>query len=325
MTTNQRRDDPYHGRIRLPEAASGSVRIRHRREKAGFHASLVNLRAAILGGQLGGLVRNLEYPYATKWHELRDDDGIWMTDQPIEWQQHRECLRGAFGDVLIGGLGIGMAVRVLADRLERVARSHRPDPVGPIRKIVVVERSADVIHLVEKETRRATGLGPDRLEIVNADLFTFLKACHPDPAQPGVGGRRFDTAFYDIWRGDGLDTFMRLVLPLRDLSRGVVAGSPVCWNEDIMRGQLRNDLLPAAFLLDPGVSSMVSSRCEPLPETDGAALYVNWAVPFFRWVRDTRPNATVVFDAASVYANVYGLTGWQDTWAAYTSGQLGRA
>lgn len=319
--------DSYNGRIKIPEGRVGDIRIRHRKEPVGFNAPLVTLRAAILGGQRGGQVGSVEYRRATTWHELRDDDGIWMTDLPIEWQQHEECLKYVRGTVLVGGLGLGMALHTLAGRI-----GTGPDRVN---RIFVVERSAEVVALVLKHTLRRTGLRlGENVEIITDDLFSFLRSYKERQdlyaSTYGIRGP-FDSAFYDIWRGDDEETFFTHVVPLRGLSVGVVASSPVCWNEDIMRGQLKHALYLAAFVSQPGtlsspeMRSQVEARKEMLHTSDPSVdIRHNWSVPFFRWALGKKRKPADVMEAAGAYASlVLRHPEWETTWTGWlrTSGK----
>ena len=81
------------------------------------------------------------------------------------------------------------------------------------------------------------------------------------------------------------------MVPLRKLADGMVR-TVECWNEDIMRGQLMQGLHSRMFLLTlPQVSAEgwpngnglnLDMLCE---DTDN--IYRAWAVPFWRWYRDS--------------------------------------
>ncbi len=101
-----------------------------------------------------------------------------MTDLYDEWWTQRKAIEQARkrgGDVLITGLGLGLVVTSILE-----------PPTGRVGRVVVIERSADVIRLVARSLeQRYHGL----IEIINADAFEWL----PQPAQ------RFSVAWHDIW------------------------------------------------------------------------------------------------------------------------------
>jgi len=109
---------------------------------------------------------------------LKRGNEVFMTDLYDEWWTQRSAISQAEkrgGDVLITGLGLGLVIdSILTPSTGRIAR------------VVVIERSADVISLVAPllEQRHR-----DQIEIINADAFEWL----PQPAQ------RFSVAWHDIW------------------------------------------------------------------------------------------------------------------------------
>lgn len=101
-----------------------------------------------------------------------------MTDLYDEWWTQRmaiEQARERGGDVLITGLGLGL---VVASILE--------PPTGRTRRVVVIERSADVISLVARPLENRYG---GQIEVINGDAFEWL----PPP------GQRFSVVWHDIW------------------------------------------------------------------------------------------------------------------------------
>ena len=239
--------------IDIPEGTSGSFSVKHSFTKPGDTVPSSNMRQALLRGQP---VTAIKFPQGHRWHKLLQGQRLWMTDLPIEQIQHDTMLRGFRGSVLVGGLGLGYAV----SSLRRKRHVHR---------IVVVEKSKDVIDLVAPYTRGC--------EVVHADLFDYLKDCD----------ETFDAGFYDIWTSDGEGTFHDTVIPLRKLSLGKVR-HVVCWNEDTMRSQLLMGLLYRARILDLDASSRqrlnMDISIDSLCETTGCK-YTDWAVPYWRAVK----------------------------------------
>jgi len=101
-----------------------------------------------------------------------------MTDLYDEWWTQRTAIEQARvrgGDVLITGLGLGL---VVASILE--------SPQSRVKRVVVIERSADVIGLVAPGLKaRYSG----QIEVINADAFEWL----PPP------GQKFSVGWHDIW------------------------------------------------------------------------------------------------------------------------------
>ena len=96
-----------------------------------------------------------------------------MSDTPMEQRSNRYVVRKAKGDVLIAGLGIGMIV---------VAMAQDPE----VKTITVIEKSADVIKLVEPHLHKVT---KGKLTVIEADIFEFK----PEKNQ------KWDTIYFDIW------------------------------------------------------------------------------------------------------------------------------
>lgn len=295
--------------LSIPAGRSGKLEVVHDVKPAGEPVTAGNLRTAIFRGQPN---TKIQYDTETRWHKLLDEDnGTWMTDYPIEQIQHAEELKPLRGRVLVGGLGLGLTPTVLSGRRK-------------VREVTVVERSPDVVRLVAPYLRR--GKLTCKLEVVTADLFDYLKAC-PDG--------RHDSAFYDVWQSDGEGTFHGVVQPLRDLSRGKVATDPVNWNESVMRGQLRLSLYNRLMFWGREWSIVPGGKPRDVPErwqemeagsvTNYDARHWNWAVPFYRAVREAvgeNPDSDVMAgvigarlrELAAWYGENWGRWGWEGAW-----------
>jgi hypothetical protein len=267
----------YAGLLNLPASTCDGFAVRHIHLAAGSTLTTATVRTVIFTGRRG---RDLVVPAGgARFHELREGDSRWMTDLPIEQAQHVDCLARFHGTVLVGGLGLGVAVSLLARR-------------RAVTRIVVVEIAQPVIDLVWPHLGRAVH---QKAEIVCADLHAYLAAAP----------RVFDCAFYDIWVGDNVGTLLKTVLPLRRASPQIPRVT--CWNEDVMRGQLRLQL----------VSGWMHGR-RPMP--DGTQLITldelarpsgdpwhDWMAPFFRamldggWVDDSDRVGREAFAYAARY------------------------
>lgn len=280
--------------IDIPEGTMGEYAIRHVIREPNYEFDLNTMRTAIFG-QKGGKV---SWPFETRWHELTENEGVWMTDLPIEQKQMWDNAYGLKGHVLVGGLGLGVIATMLARR-----RS--------ITKITIVEISEEVIELVGPYILKDTPLR-SKIAIEHADLFDFLKAAPTN--------KPFDTAFYDIWQPDNEATFHHTVVPLLNLSTGKVTRRPLCWNEDVMRGQKVYGLSGrCAFLLHPELGADGLPPLDKLCEWDKGnhSIWVNWSVPFYRWVKEASPDEKTLQEGIRFYASNWGDPGFETNWCLY--------
>ncbi len=112
------------------------------------------------------------------YSRLKRGDTVFMTDLYDEWFTQKIAIDQALrrgGHALIGGLGLGL----ILDSIFRATAS-------PVERITVLEQSTDVIALIAPHFRARY---PDRLEIVQADVFTWTP-----PA-----GFRYSVIWHDIW------------------------------------------------------------------------------------------------------------------------------
>lgn len=288
--------------LEIPEGKAGTYEVSHTWIEAGKRIATANNRHAIIGGQAQHWVT---FPERNRRHKLTYDGGTWMSDLPMEMAQHQRELRNFVGQVLVGGLGLGYAVHLLA---------HDED----VDRVVVVERSPEVIRLVAEHVQDPRSV----VEVVEDDLFHYVE----------TSGEWFHRAFFDIWQSDGETTLFDTVLPLRRLARthdlvDDAADDVVCWNEDVMRGQLYHGLVGKMVMCKdqvPGTprtpAEVLDYLCtEPADAKVDRIERVGWAVPFFRaarehgWVRMDPPDFMPICQA---YAAVYGMPGWADRWPA---------
>lgn len=98
-------------------------------------------------------------------------DGCIMSDTPMEHRTNYDILKKANGDVLIGGLGIGMILIPLMNKEE-------------VKSITIVEKYQDIIDMVGSQLSLN-----DKIKIVQGDIFenNFPR------------GTKFDTIYFDIW------------------------------------------------------------------------------------------------------------------------------
>lgn len=270
----------------IPEGENGEYYIQHEVKESGEKIMLANFRNAIFGQKVPKHF-NISFPHPTKWHKLVGPEGVWMTDLPIEHRQMKDCIKGFRRRILVGGLGLGLVAELLRKRAN-------------VDKVIIVEKQKEVIELVQPNLPMG-----NKIEIIHDDLFHFLEE---------YKGRSFSHAFYDIWQSDGEGTFFYKVLPLRNLSKGKIKAPPVCWNEEIMRGQLINGLttLTRLFASDNKEHEKYKRTLENgkeinLWEYDNTQEpWWNWKVPFWQWYRDESPSQDALNNCIPLYCKCYG-------------------
>ena len=193
----------YESPVRLPEAKSGRFAIKHTL-LYGRHP-VVSLRNSLLTGRPAKHVELNGHLV----HQLTEDDGVWMSDLPIELNDMREQLDSARprGHVLVGGLGLGIIAKWAA---------RMPN----VKSVTVVERSRDVIKLVHQPS--------DPFFVERADIYEYLKSA-------GC----YDTYLLDTWQGTNEGTWWTEVMPARRIIANRFGARPrvTCWAENQMLGQ----------------------------------------------------------------------------------------
>ena len=94
---------------------------------------------------------------------------IVMSDTPMEKNTNMDLYENAKGNVLIGGLGIGMILLAIQDKTK-------------VKSITVIEKYQEVIDLVGTQLPLN-----DKVRIINADVFKWE-----------IDGK-YDTIYMDIW------------------------------------------------------------------------------------------------------------------------------
>ena len=246
----------------LPPGRKGAYRIETHIEPAGKSLTIVSIRNAIF---MGLQPQKLALDAPTTIHKLRyhpndADHGVWMTTQPQEIEQHQRQLSKAHGHVLLGGLGLGLAVGILQSNEK-------------VKSITVVEKAKDVIDLVAPHLPREK-----ELNVIHADLFAHLLA-------QSIMGDGYDFAFYDIWAPTGQTVITSHTLPLRRLSRGLLKQDQIeCWNEEEMIGQVATGIISRMQfpqLIDP-ILTMPAAEFAPMRKCNREVF------PFMNWLRQNQ-------------------------------------
>lgn len=110
-----------------------------------------------------------------------------MSDTEMEKRTNLEFCCKANGDVLIGGLGMGMIILAIQDKPE-------------VKSITVIEKNQEVIDLVAPQLNFN-----GKVEIICADVFDW----RPDQ------GVKYDVSYMDIWTGINEAIYKKEMQPLK--------------------------------------------------------------------------------------------------------------
>lgn len=122
-----------------------------------------------------------------KYVKLIHGGEIVMSDTQMEKRTNSAFVIHAHGDVLIGGLGIGMIIMAIQDKAE-------------VSSITVIEKYQEVIDMVASQLPLN-----DKVRIIKDDAFTWK------PAK----GQRFDCIYMDIWNYINSDVYQEEMKPLK--------------------------------------------------------------------------------------------------------------
>lgn len=169
--------------IDVPDGKSGAWAVEtFEVDKA--NAELHNLRCMMHGD------RRIICPGIYK--RLTRNNAVIMSNTPAECNDHWGFLRNAEGNVLINGLGLGVALKIILNKLHYLRFA-----VTDVTSVTVIEKSEDVINLVGP-----TYTDP-RITIIHADAFDWK------PPK----GIRYNAIWHDIWdniTSDNLESMSKL-------------------------------------------------------------------------------------------------------------------
>lgn len=147
---------------------------------------------------------------------LMNGSELLMSNTPMEKRTNLDFLIKANGDVLIGGLGIGLIVLPLLEKEN-------------VNSITIVEKSSEIIEMVGKQLNLS-----DKVKIVNDDIYTY------EPEQ------KFDTIYIDIWPAVNSDIWKEEMKPLKQRYRKYLVSKSenpnrylACWAEYQAKNNLR--------------------------------------------------------------------------------------
>ena len=138
---------------------------------------------------------------------MKIDGDVMMSETPMEQRTNINFVLKAHGDVLIGGLGIGMIILAIQDN---------PN----VTSITVLEKSKDVLDAVLPQLPLN-----EKVRVIQADVFTYK----PD--------KKFDCVYMDIWFYPNEDAYEEMKVLKRRYGHYLkpVSESPkrfnMCWAE----------------------------------------------------------------------------------------------
>lgn len=106
-----------------------------------------------------------------------------MSDTPMEIRTNMNFLYQAHGNILIGGLGLGIMLKIL-------------EKMDNIKSVTVIEKNQEVMDLVLDQLNL-----PDNFKVIQSDIFEYKPK------------EKFDTIYFDIWTnicGDNWDEIKKL-------------------------------------------------------------------------------------------------------------------
>lgn len=140
---------------------------------------------------------------------------LWMSDTQDERNDHWEIVHQAKGDVLIGGLGLGLVALACAMKDE-------------VDSVTVIEINPDVAALVRPHLDAVT----DKVTIIVADLFAWK------PPK----GTKYNAIWFDIWADICTENLSEYTKLNRKFARARKPdGYRGAWVEGLLRYQLQRD------------------------------------------------------------------------------------
>lgn len=149
-------------------------------EKGGFKLSHFDIDNPSFRATLDGISPG-------RYVKLTHNGEVVMSNTNMEKRTNSSFVVNAYGDVLIGGLGIGMIIMAI--------QLH-----DKVKSITVIEKNQEVIDLVASQLPFN-----DKVRIINADVFEWK------PER----GQRFDCIYMDIWNWVNSDIYHEEMKPLK--------------------------------------------------------------------------------------------------------------
>lgn len=186
----------------------GKFAIEREIKKAGDELIVVSDRNWIM---MGYKPLSLKLSFNRAIHKLKEDGKLMMSDTPQEMFLQYDAYKNAKGNVLVGGLGLGMYPSMIAKKKE-------------VTSITVVEKEKDIIKLRD--------LKHPKIKVIHDDIWKFIRKTK----------KKFDYAYIDIHYSTGAMEYKDTVLPMKKIFDKRFDGMPVdFWGEEEMKSQYREN------------------------------------------------------------------------------------
>jgi hypothetical protein len=149
-----------------------------------------------------GRYNRLSFTFDYLLTKLTEDGNTWMSDNPSEVESTMGAVEEARGDVLIGGLGIGLLPTLIKDK---------------VTSIDIVELNQEVIELIFYQ------IATEKMRIIHDDVFHYLKSTD----------KKYDFICVDIWQDTSLPVWD--ILEVRKLAQRCLkpGGTTWCWLQEM--------------------------------------------------------------------------------------------
>jgi hypothetical protein len=192
----------------LKEKKVGKFAIEREIKRAGEELTLVSHRNWLMMGYKPAV---LVLPINRAIHKLKENGKLMMSDTPQEMFLQYDAYKNAKGNVLVGGLGLGMYAFMIAKKKE-------------VTSITVIEKEKDIIKL--------RNLKHPKIKVIHDDIWKFIRKTK----------KKFDYAYIDIHYSTGAMEYKDTVLPMRKIFEKRFNGMLVdFWGEEEMKSQYREN------------------------------------------------------------------------------------
>lgn len=201
-----------HSPLNLAENKVGNYQIKKEIVPKGKTMTVVSHRNWFM---LGYKPLELVMPNDRVVHKLLKGTGLLMSDTPQELFLQYEAFKNAKGNVLVGGLGLGMYPAMIY---------LKPS----VKKITIVEKDRDVISLISPYFENIR-----KIKIIRDDIWHFIKTTE----------EKFNYAYIDIHYSTGAMEYMHTVLPMsKILAERFPNMKADFWGEEEMKAQYDNHM-----------------------------------------------------------------------------------
>ncbi len=176
----------------------------------------------------------MRYAKPVAFFKLQGPDHLFTSDVPNEQYMQFCGFEKAHGNVLVSGLGLGMAASMILR-------------MPAVMTVTIVEKSPEIIKLAEPWLRYQMGRNGDRLRLIENDIFDYLKEIASLTER--VGEPLFDFAYHDIWYGTGEAIWAATIVPLYRATQRANISEIGGWCEVDMQSQMFAGLFKAACTL----------------------------------------------------------------------------